>query len=92
MIEAELLDSGTQRGSKRLKGKLEAYDLRSRMYYTMKIQDPFTTGTQGRLSPWPSASLPVLLRMGFFSKHLDLGNWKASVTIQKYNPPEKPWN
>lgn len=43
------------------KAKLEASDLHSRMYHTMKIQAPFTTGTHSRLPP----SLPVLLRMDF---------------------------
>lgn len=47
------------------KAKLEAYDLHSRMYHTMKTQAPFTTGTQSRLPPWPSTSLPVLVRMDF---------------------------
>lgn len=47
------------------KAELEAHDLHSRMYHTMKTQTPLPTGTQGRLSPWPSASPPALVRMDF---------------------------
>lgn len=73
MIEAELLDSGTQRDSRRPEVKLEAHDLHNRMYHTMKIQAPFTTGTRGDCSL--ALTLPACSgKNGFLKKDLHVGN------------------